>query len=432
MVYRRECLLAILGIVTVWSTTGWTAEPPPQPKIEVLSPSAGQNLQGVFDVRVKVIPAIAGRKPSSVCVALGEPPFVQLKQVNQTDQWTSRLDSSLVPNGQMNLIVMCWVPSEKRGTITIPVKTQNPLKCYFADLHSHTAYSDGALFPAEAHAYARDVAKLDVFSLTDHLESVDQAEWMDIQEQNWKANQDGVFVAIPGLEWTKQQGHAVILDPGIRLWPTDIPSFYKLAADTGVIVKFNHPGDGTKVFDGLAYSEVGDRAVRLIEVRNVDEEKAYLHALNLGWHLAPDGSDDTHAPNWGKGRAWTGILAPGLSKRNIWAALKDRHCYSTLDRNCSLFFELNGAVMGDILPTPIQNVSIDVSVEDPDSSDKITKIELFEDGVVVQTEQLKAMSCRWKTTRLPTPGKHYYFVKLTQADGNLIWSAPVWVTVGQK
>jgi hypothetical protein len=26
-------------------------------------------------------------------------------------------------------------------------------------------------------------------------------------------------------------------------------------------------------------------------------------------------------------------------------------------------------------------------------------------------------------------GKHYYFVKVTQADGNLLWSAPVWVTV---
>ena len=28
-----------------------------------------------------------------------------------------------------------------------------------------------------------------------------------------------------------------------------------------------------------------------------------------------------------------------------------------------------------------------------------------------------------------TLGKHFYFVKVTQKDGNMLWSAPVWVTV---
>jgi hypothetical protein len=37
----------------------------------------------------------------------------------------------------------------------------------------------------------------------------------------------------------------------------------------------------------------------------------------------------------------------------------------------------------------------------------------------------------WKTSRKPEPGKHYYFAKVTQADGNLTWSAPVWVTVAE-
>jgi hypothetical protein len=34
-----------------------------------------------------------------------------------------------------------------------------------------------------------------------------------------------------------------------------------------------------------------------------------------------------------------------------------------------------------------------------------------------------------ETTRTPEPGKQYYFAKATQADGNLLRSAPVWVTV---
>ncbi|MEG2964646.1 MAG: phosphotransferase, partial [Janthinobacterium sp.] len=30
-------------------------------------------------------------------------------------------------------------------------------------------------------------------------------------------------------------------------------------------------------------------------------------------------------------------------------------------------------------------------------------------------------------TVTPAPGQHFYYARLTQDDGNIIWSAPVWV-----
>jgi hypothetical protein len=432
MSYWRTWVLTLCCIVAMGAGPSRVAGVRPVAKIEILGPAANQTLQGTVEVLVTVTPAAADHQPSCVYAALGGPPFVAMKPGRQSGHWVGRMDSSLVPNGRTNLLIMCWAPKENRATAARGVQIKNPLRCYFADLHSHTAYSDGTLFPADAYAYARHVAKLDVFALTDHLELVDEAEWRDIRQQSWKANQDGAFVAFPGLEWTKPEGHAVILDPGIRQWPADIPGLYKLAAETGAILKFNHPADGAKVFNGLAYSQVGEKAVRLIEVRNAEEEKAYLRALKLGWHIAPDGSDDTHAPNWGANRTWTGILVPGLSARNVWAALKDRHCYSTRDRNCRLFFSVNGAVMGDILAEPVETVGIEVSVDDPDAADKTAKIELFEDGAVIQTEQPNTPSSSFKTTRSPAEGKHYYFVKITQADGDLMWSAPVWLTIKNR
>jgi hypothetical protein len=236
-------------------------------------------------------------------------------------------------------------------------------------------------------------------------------------------------VAFAGLEWTKTIGHMNIFDPKTRRWPVDLPAFYKAAADAKVICKFNHPGRGDKVFNGMAYSEIGDRAVQLMEVRRQDEEIAYIRALNLGWHIAPDGSDDTHTPNWGSAYAWSGIFAPGLSKRNILHALKNRHCYSTLDRNCILLFKVNDATMGDIITEPVNAVRVVVAVNEPDVDDLITKIELFEDGLVIETDKPNSNRRRWRTTFKPEPGKHHYFVKVTQKDGNLMWSAPVWVTV---
>ena len=56
-------------------------------------------------------------------------------------------------------------------------------------------------------------------------------------------------------------------------------------------------------------------------------------------------------------------------------------------------------------------------------------IELFEDGVVVQTDQPSSNRRRWKTQFGPKPGKHFYFVKITQKDGNMMWSAPIWLTI---
>ncbi|MHC4536038.1 MAG: CehA/McbA family metallohydrolase [Planctomycetota bacterium] len=415
--------LIVLTLVLLSETA--LAQKKPEPKAEILQPKAGRVLAGKVDVQLKLPAKLSG----PVYVGLGGPPWAELEQVGDSNEWHGKLNSRMVPNGNQKLIVKT---ANKRADAAIGVKVKNPLKVYFADLHSHTGYSDGHFLPTVAHDYARKVAKLDIFVLTDHLESVDDTEWLDIREAAWKANEDGKFVAIPGLEWTKKIGHMNIFDPKTNHWPADLAGFYKAAADAQVICKFNHPGNGEKVYNGLAYSEIGDRAVQLMEVRREEEEKAYIRALKLGWHIAPDGADDTHSPNWGKQRAWSGILAPGLSKRNVLKAIKSRHCYSTLDRNCMLSFKVNKATMGDIIPNPVKDVKIMVAVNDPDAGDLITRIEIFEDGVVIQADEPNSNRRRWKTMFKPKAGKHYYFVKITQKDGNLMWSAPVWVTVSES
>jgi len=198
------------------------------------------------------------------------------------------------------------------------------------------------------------------------------------------------------------------------------------------VAKSKHPGDGTQSHSGLAYSEVGDKAIQMTEVRGEKEELAFIRALDAGWHIAPEGSDDTHSPNWGNCGTWTRILVPGLSKRCIWDAMKNRRIYSTRDRNCQLRFLANGAVMGTILDEPVESVEVAVVVEDPDHGDAAAKIELFEDGKVVETAEPGKARCEWKTVRKPEPGAYYYFVKVTQADGNMLWSAPVWVKIAAE
>jgi hypothetical protein len=70
-------------------------------------------------------------------------------------------------------------------------------------------------------------------------------------------------------------------------------------------------------------------------------------------------------------------------------------------------------------------------VLDGDAKDATGKIELFEDGVVIQTDEPNATKRTGETTCTPKPGKHYYFAKVTQRNGNLLWSARVWATVAE-
>lgn len=400
-----------------------------KPSLDIVQPGANQTLSGTIEVRVRARPADV--VPSDMFVTLGGPPFRRMARVGDTDEWTGKLDTTLYPNGDMPLIVLAAMPGAKRVGRTVDVRAANPLNCYFGDIHSHTYYSDGMLLPVDAHTYARNVAKLDFFVLTDHLEAVDELEWADMREQAWKANEDGAFVAFPGLEWTKGAGHCNLLDPPMRTWPADVAGMYRAARAAGVIGMFNHPGDGSTVFDGLAYSEAGDEAIQLMEVRREGEEQAFIRALSAGWHIAPAGTDDTHSNNWGNAGRWTGIVAPGLSRRNVWEALRRRHCYSTLDRNCRVYFKVNGALMGDVVAEPSSTVQIAIDIEDPDAADGIAKVELYQDGVVIRADEPDAPVRRFRATYAlePEPGTHYYFVKATQADDQKLWTAPVWITV---
>ena len=87
---------------------------------------------------------------------------------------------------------------------------------------------------------------------------------------------------------------------------------------------------------------------------------------------------------------------PGLSKRNVLDALKKRHVYSTLDRNCRLSFTVNGVPMGDIIEEPVLVATLVVGVEDPDADDAVAKIEVVQKGKVRRAKlyYLRALSGR--------------------------------------
>lgn len=395
-------------------------------QVEILRPDEGTTLSG----RVTVVVQTGSEDVLGIHTRIGDRPWVAMR-LTEDGTWRATMDTALAPNGPTAIRVQQW-PVGDDCAAEIDVALDNPLRHYWGNMHSHTSVSDGRMRPDEAYAYARDIAGLDFFSLADHLEQVEPAEWRETLRAARLATQDGVFVGFNGLEWTKRVGHMCVFEPAGHIWPLTLDEFYQFAPENCAVATFNHPGWRDTTFEDFRYCPVGYSVVQLIEVRNDAEMAWYIEALNKGWHLSPDGSDDTHRERWGTSGRWTVVLAPGLSYHTVMDALQSRRTYSTRDRNCVLTFSINEAVMGEVIEPPVTTALVSVRVDDPDEDDLIAKIELFENGEVIRSDEPQRTSRHWSLILTPEPGSHYYFVKVTQADGDVLYSAPIWLTVADR
>jgi hypothetical protein len=57
----------------------------------------------------------------------------------------------------------------------------------------------------------------------------------------------------------------------------------------------------------------------------------------------------------------------------------------------------------------------------------VSSVVMFE-GVPGRNGTVSELSQTAAITFTPAPGEHFYYARLTQEDGNMLWSAPVWVT----
>src|SRR5262245_28097070 len=108
---------------------------------------------------------------------------------------------------------LAWIeasgPDGLRARSNPILVTSDGPRVLWADLHGHSALSDGTGTPAEYLRYARDVAALDVVALTDHDHwglvplDKDPEAWRAILTATEAFHEPGRFVTIGGYEWTR-------------------------------------------------------------------------------------------------------------------------------------------------------------------------------------------------------------------------------------
>jgi len=441
----------VIAMLLAVAASGYASE------VTIVTPDAGATVSGVVEVRATVTLEPGEAMTTPVVQTIAGTQARMSPAAEGGGVYVARVDTTTLPNGRQALVVFLtpkgrdarreeyadesWGDDRSVCRAEMPLTVTNPYGYYWGDIHAHTSYSDGGWYPNEAYQYARDTAKLDFFAVTDHEEILTEDEYADVMAQAEGFDQPGRFVALYGVERSNDEtGHICYYMSPARLLPTDLTAFYRAMEVQGILGHFNHPWkngapeEWRNDFQDFRYSPEGDRSMAMVEVRSPSEEECYIAMLDNGWHVGAAGDKDAHAAEWGQGPTWTVVLAKELTREGILEAMRARRTYSTADRNMKLEFTLDGEDMGARISRPAGRYEFSISVDDPDEADVVESVDVFLDGKIAasmgRVDMSESMVKKFSLTGplTFTPGNHYCFVRVTQAEGKTTWSSPIWVS----
>jgi len=328
----------------------------------------------------------------------------------------------------------------------------------WGDIHGHSISSDGIGTADEHYAYSRDVRHMDVAALTDHdNQIIANGAWPLLQRKAREWSRPGSFVVLPAYEWAqpyeaeRNYGHKNFyfrtyagnpLLSGDAADGTDAETpeklYAKLAPEQCVIIS-HHPayddwmwtdwdrlrGDREEVIEVYSTHGASDEVGTIKPLPNTNAERtifanlARRPDLRLGFTggsdchaglLALDFHPDRAAPEdrtWFK--PWRGGLTAfrveSLTLDGVLDALKSRRTYATTGEKLLLLVEVNGRLF------------------EPD-----VKAEVYRNARVCHAAEglAEAFEYEWRDDAFEAPA--FYFVRVTQQDDQIAWSAVTWVS----
>jgi hypothetical protein len=341
-----------------------------------------------------------------------------------------RLDPSntLIKEPYTAAIASAAVPNERYNT-------------YFGFLHSHTKLSDGEGTPEQAYQYARDVAGMDIFAITDHGELITtwpwNNEWNRIRAAANDNYQPGSYVTLWGFEYSNFiTGHISILNTNdFTSFITDIgigDLYNWLNVRPDGFGTFNHPGQYDDLGVEFLHFDITDTAVvsQMVGVEtwngagNFDQyyyqnkwsgsNGSYIDTgIRKGWSFGALGAGDNHQQGWGTTSDYrTGVLAKSLTREDVIDAYRARRFYATEDKNLFLDFRCSGYPMGSKLTAVPRNFTVTASDA---SGDTFSEVRLYRNGILIAVNPVSGNSINTTFTD-NSSGSAYYYVMVREND----------------
>ena len=244
--------------------------------------------------------------------------------------------------------------------------TEDPaLRIFWGDTHGHSGYAEGIGTVDYFMRFARDEARLDFVTHSEHDVWLDDAEWQLMRETTAAYDAPGRFIPYLGYEWTmvaRNGGHHNVLfrttegreRVSALIYPTLSSLYQELRSryapeDIVVIPHAHNPGDA-RHSDPLLEP--------LIEIMSMHGTFEWFirNYLSNGHQVGFVAASDDHlshpgysAPNrltLAQRGGLGAVLAPERSRDAIFDGMRARRTYATTGDRMILDVRLNGALMG--------------------------------------------------------------------------------------
>jgi len=339
----------------------------------------------------------------------------------------------------------------------------------------------------EAYTFARDVVGLDFCGITDHDSHMTDLDWERRLESARAFHAPGGFVTFAAYEWSHVPG-CMSCNFGHRnviyLEDRDVPLFrcceqnaetapklwqrleeYRAGRDSVMVIP-HHPARamGNLWHNWDYFNGELERNVEVFSLWGSSEKygepypirygtggywgatEARGHhvqdALRRGYRFGFVAGSESHdgrpgrpiLHGWhvcGGDVVWQGglaaVWADGLTRQDIWDGLWGRRCYGTTGVRIILEFSVNGQPMGSevSLEKADEPRRIEVAVH---GTDVVSRVDVVKNNVDVHSAEgaAESLAFLWVDGRAASPGD-YYYVRVTQRDGQMAWSSPVWM-----
>ena len=353
-------------------------------------------------------------------------------------------------------------PSGRFVSLSNPIKVDDDssLNLYWGDIHVHSEMSDGVGSPEYFYWHARNIACLDFTALTDHACYFTDNEWLWMQDLANMHNRPGKFVSLIGYEWSGKEG-----DRNFYTWRDELPLFRGTDPRTNSLRKVWRLIEGMEeeiiaiphhslinvkweshnpsferlieIYSMWGSSESADTKLWRMPKYGISVRQILSASSKLGFTAGSD-NHDGRAGFSGEGAYYTSIYVPlvfrsgltaiyasDLTRREIFNSLRRRRCYATTGERIIISFQINDLYMGS---EGVWDGSARIRGEVHGTS-RISRLELIRNGEVVWSLQPNRMDVTFSWEDHQPPDElAYYYLRVEQADGNLAWTSPVWLT----
>jgi PKD repeat protein len=346
---------------------------------------------------------------------------------------------------------------------------------YFGNIHAHSSYSDGnkdsntslMTTPLQNFNYAKASQHIDFYGISDHNHFGAGMKSPAYYHQGIadadSATIDGSFVALYGMEWgvISSGGHVIIYGyDSLMGWESNNYDVYVNQTDYASLWQKINAKQGA--FGYLAHPDGGDFGNILANAVNLNADNAivgiaarsgpafstntsysnpatsnnitdYNNALKNGYHVGVGLDHDTHNSVFGRQTAGRlVVLATSLTRNSILEAFRKMRFYSSDDWNTEVHFTIDNQEMGSTI-TQIGAPTITVSITDPDITETVSSISVYygipgSGNAPTILNTVSNSSTLSYTHTIANNASYYYYLKITQADGNSIWTSPIWYT----